>query len=80
MKKARILVLFDTDGDPPVQQDYRKQLESSEEAEFDVARALMGRGHEVRLLGFRSDLYESSVSSAAKLFLPQKTWILRLQK
>jgi D-alanine-D-alanine ligase len=58
MKKARITVLFDTDVDPPAQQDYRKQLESSEEAEFDVARALMGLGHEVRLLGFRSDLTE----------------------
>jgi D-alanine-D-alanine ligase len=56
MKKARILVLFDTDGDPPAQQEYRKQLESSEEAEFDVARALIGLGHDVRLLGFRSDL------------------------
>jgi D-alanine-D-alanine ligase len=56
MKKARILVLFDTDGDPPAQQDFRKQLESSDEAEFDVARALVGQGHEVRLLGFRNDL------------------------
>lgn len=56
MKKSRILVLFDTDADPPVQQDYRKQLESSEEAEFDVARALIGLGHEVRLFGFRNDL------------------------
>jgi D-alanine-D-alanine ligase len=56
MQKLRILVLFDTDTEPPVQQDYKKQLESSEEAEFDVARALIGLGHEVRLLGFRSDL------------------------
>jgi D-alanine-D-alanine ligase len=56
MKKSRILVLFDTDGEPPAQQDYRKQLESSDEAEFDVARALIGLGHEVRLLGFRTDL------------------------
>jgi len=56
MKKARILVLFDTDAEPPAQQDYRKQLESSDEAEFDVARALMGLWHEVRLFGFRNDL------------------------
>jgi D-alanine-D-alanine ligase len=56
MKKAKILILFDTDGDPPAQQDYKKQIESSDEAEFDVARALTGQGHEVRLLGFRSDL------------------------
>jgi D-alanine-D-alanine ligase len=56
MKKSRILVLFDTDAEPPAQQDYRKQLESSDEAEFDVARALTGLGHEVRLLGFRADL------------------------
>jgi D-alanine-D-alanine ligase len=56
MKKARILVLFDTDSEPPANQDYRKQLESGDEAEFDVARALVGLGHEVRLFGFRGDL------------------------
>jgi D-alanine-D-alanine ligase len=56
MKKARILVLFDTDAEPPANQDYKKQIESADEAEFDVARALIGLGHEVRLLGFRSDL------------------------
>jgi D-alanine-D-alanine ligase len=55
MKKSRILVLFDTDGEPPAQQDYKKQIESADEAEFDVARALIGEGHEVRLLGFRND-------------------------
>jgi D-alanine-D-alanine ligase len=52
----RILVLFDTDGEPPADQDYSRQEESIEEAEFDVARALKGLGHEVRLFGFRNDL------------------------
>ena len=52
----RILVLFDTDMEPPAGQDFARQLESSDEAEFDVARALRGQGHEVRLLGFRDDL------------------------
>jgi D-alanine-D-alanine ligase len=56
MKKARVLVLFDTDGEPPAQQDYKKQIESGDEAEFDVARALLSQGHQVRLLGFRNDL------------------------
>ena len=56
MKKMRVLVLFDTDGEPPASQDYKKELESSEEAEFDVARALVQKGHEVRFLGFKSDL------------------------
>jgi D-alanine-D-alanine ligase len=51
-----ILVLFDTDVDPPAEQDYARQLEGSDEAEFDVARALRGLGHEVRLFGFRADL------------------------
>src|SRR5262245_52418931 len=37
MKKARILVLFDHDVEPPANQDYARQLESSDEAEFDVA-------------------------------------------
>ncbi len=56
MKKARVLVLFDTDGEPPVQQDFKKEIESADEAEFDVARALIGEGHQVRMLGFRNDL------------------------
>ena len=56
MKKQRVLILFDTDGEPPAQQDYKKQIESADEAEFDVARTLIGLGHEVRLFGFRSDV------------------------
>jgi D-alanine-D-alanine ligase len=56
MKKLRVLVLFDTDDPPPASQDYAKALESKDEAEFDVARALISRGHEVRLLGYRDDL------------------------
>jgi len=52
----RVLIIFDTDVEPPAGQDYARQLEASDEAEFDVARALRGLGHEVRLLGFRDDL------------------------
>lgn len=58
MKKLRILVLFDTDYEPPANQDFRKQLETLDEVEFDVAKALIERGHDVRLLGFRNDLDE----------------------
>lgn len=56
LKKARVLVLFDTDGEPPASQDYKKQVESTDEAEFDVARALLAKGHEVRLYGFRDNI------------------------
>lgn len=56
MKKARVLVLFDTDGEPSAAQDYKKQIESTDEAEFDVARALISKGHQVRLFGFRDNL------------------------
>ena len=56
MKKARVLVLFDTDDAPPAAQDFSKHIESVDEAEFDVARALIARGHEVRCLGFRDDI------------------------
>jgi D-alanine-D-alanine ligase len=56
MKKLRILILFDTDAEPPAGQDYSRQIESGDEAEFDVARALLARGHEVRLFGFRDAL------------------------
>ena len=56
MKKARVVVLFDTDDAPPANQDFTKHIESVDEAEFDVARALIARGHEVRCLGCRDDL------------------------
>ena len=56
MKKSRVLVLFDTDAEPPATHEYKKELESSDEAEFDIARALAQRGHQVRLFGFRDDL------------------------
>ncbi|HXU07075.1 MAG TPA: hypothetical protein VN903_39250, partial [Polyangia bacterium] len=51
-----MLVLFDTDGEPPASQDWKKQIESGDEAEFDVARALIAKGHEVRLFGFRDNV------------------------
>ena len=56
MKKTRVLVLFDTDDAPPTTQDFSKHIESVDEAEFDVARALIARGHDVRCLGFRDDI------------------------
>ncbi|HZL20708.1 MAG TPA: D-alanine--D-alanine ligase [Polyangia bacterium] len=56
MTKTRLLVLFDTDGEPPASQDYRKQIESTDEAEFDIARALIAKGHQVRMFGFRDNL------------------------
>lgn len=56
MKKTRILVLFDTDDAPPAGQDFAKHIESVDEAEFDVARALIARGHDVQCLGFRDDI------------------------
>src|SRR6185369_4931457 len=68
MKKSRVLVLFDTDGEPPVQQDYKKQLESADEAEFDVARILIERGHQVRLLGFRDSLDQLTAGLRAEPF------------
>lgn len=55
MPKRKVVVLFDTDSDPPAQQDFSRQLQSSDEAEFDVARALLEKGHEVVCLGFRTD-------------------------
>jgi D-alanine-D-alanine ligase len=56
VKKSKIVVLFDTDGDPPANQDYSKQLQTSDEAEFDIARALLERGHVVNLVGVRDKL------------------------
>ena len=57
MSKPRVLVLFDTDSDPPANQDYSRHLASgTDEVEYEVARTLLDRGYEVRLLGFRNDL------------------------
>jgi len=56
VKKSKIVVLFDTDGDPPANQDYSKQLQTSDEAEFDIARALLERGHVVHPVGVRDRL------------------------
>src|SRR5215813_4184088 len=61
MKKARVVVLFDTDAEPPASQEYKKELESSDEAEFDIARALIAKGIEVRLHGFRDSLDQLDV-------------------
>jgi D-alanine-D-alanine ligase len=59
MKKPRVLVLFDTDGDPPANQDYSKQLSGElDEVEFEVAHCLRERGYDVRLLGFRGDVHQ----------------------
>jgi D-alanine-D-alanine ligase len=68
MKKTRVLVLFDTDTEPPASQDWKKQLESSDEAEFDVARALLGKGHQVRLHGFRDNLDQITQGLRAEPF------------
>jgi D-alanine-D-alanine ligase len=56
MKKTRILILFDTDEAPSAAQDYSRHIGTVDEAEFDVARGLIARGHEVRCFGFRDDI------------------------
>ncbi len=58
-KRLRVLILFDTDDEPPANQDYSRQLAAEEppQVEFEVARTLMERGHEVRLLGFKRELF-----------------------
>lgn len=69
MKKPRVLVLFDTDGDPPANQDYSKQLSGElDEVEFEVAQCLRERGYEVRLLGFRGDLGQLLTGLSAEPF------------
>ena len=56
MKRAQVTVLFDTDGDPPKEQDYTQDLKKSDEAEFDVAKALKQLGYRFHLLGFRDEV------------------------
>src|SRR5262245_44842562 len=69
MKKLRVLVLFDTDTDPPANQDYSKHLAAEvDEVEFEVARVLSERGHQVRLLGFRDDVAQLLAGLRAEPF------------
>ncbi len=69
MKQRRVLVLFDTDYEPPANQDYAKALSGDvDEVEFEVARTLSERGHDVRLLGFRGDLQALITGLSARPF------------
>ncbi|MGH7772299.1 MAG: D-alanine--D-alanine ligase family protein [Candidatus Binatia bacterium] len=53
MKKGlKVLVLFDTAGTPPADQDFSRELKTEDwKAEADVINALQRLGHEVRTLG-----------------------------
>ena len=53
----KIAVVFDTLHPDWEDADYKKELEAKvEEAEYDVARALLGRGHDVLLVGVGEQL------------------------
>jgi D-alanine-D-alanine ligase len=69
VSKPRVLVLFDTDSDPPANQDYARHLAGGvDEVEFEVARVLASRGYQVRLLGFRSDVAQLLTGLRAEPF------------
>ena len=51
-KQSRVLVLFDTAGTPPANQDFTKELKTDDwAAEAHVIEALKQLGHEVRTIG-----------------------------
>jgi D-alanine-D-alanine ligase len=51
-KRYKVLVLFDTAGTPPADQDFSKELKTDDwAAEAHVIEALKNLGHEVRTLG-----------------------------
>ena len=53
----KIAVVFDTLHPEWEDADYKKEMEAKvEEAEYDVARALLENGHDVRLLGVQEHL------------------------
>ncbi len=53
----KIAVVFDTLHPDWEDADYRKEVEAKvEEAEYDVARALLANGHDVRLIGVQEQL------------------------
>ncbi|NQT91751.1 MAG: ATP-grasp domain-containing protein [Lentisphaerae bacterium] len=57
MKKLRILVLFDSAGTPPGDQDYTEDFEKEDWfTEAAVCETLQAMGHEVRTLGIYDDI------------------------
>src|SRR5205814_9050484 len=53
----KIAVLFDTLHPDWEDADYKKEVEAKvEEAEYDVARSLLARGHDVLMVGVAEDL------------------------
>src|SRR5438046_9397261 len=53
----KIAVLFDTLHPDWEDTDYKKELEAKvEEAEYDVARALLAKGHDVLMVGVAEEL------------------------
>ena len=57
MKPLNVLVLFDSAGTPPEDQDFTEVLKEKEWAtEANVIKALEGLGHDLRLLGIYDDI------------------------
>ncbi|MBD3426920.1 MAG: ATP-grasp domain-containing protein [Candidatus Omnitrophica bacterium] len=57
MRKLKVLVLFDSAGTPPADQDYAEQFEHEDWfTEAAVAENLKCLGHEVRLMGIYDDI------------------------
>ncbi|HXF94937.1 MAG TPA: hypothetical protein VNI61_02425 [Gemmatimonadales bacterium] len=53
----KVAVVFDTLHPEWEDADYRREIEAGvDEAEYEVAEALMEKGHEVRLIGIRDDI------------------------
>ncbi len=53
----KIAVVFDTPHPDWTDADYKKEVAAKvEEAEYDVARALVAKGHEVRMIGVHEEL------------------------
>lgn len=53
----KIAVVFDTPNEGWTDEDYRAEMEAGEEeAEYEVAEALLANGHEVKLVGVYEDL------------------------
>jgi D-alanine-D-alanine ligase len=59
-RKLKVLVLFNSEGPPPQNQDFSKWLEDEDnedwDAERDVIRSLQYLGHQVKLLGIYDDI------------------------
>jgi D-alanine-D-alanine ligase len=68
MKKLKVLVLFDSAGTPPPDQDFTEEFKHEDwAAEAEVVKTLESLGHDVRTLGIYEAFFDKNIPSFLEL-------------